>query len=360
MWHEGLWHVLRTFGVEEGIIQLVSALYKQAQSSVILNNNIGEPFSTTVGVRQGCLLSPVLFNLFLENIMREVLDSFDSSVSLGGRIISNLRFADDIDLIAKSNQELQELTDRLADRSRAYGMEVSSVKSKVMVNSLDNATANITLNGETLEVVESFKYLGSTLTKDGRTDREIEIRLAQASAAMSKLSKIWRSSSISFKTKIRLYRSLVLSILLYGCESWTLTATMSKKIESFETKAFRRLLRISWVEHRTNLDVIRCIEDLAGPQEPLLSVVKRRKLGWFGHISRRDGSLAKTIMQGTLEGSRRRGRPRKSWVDNIHDWTGLDSPTLTRTSQDRRDWRRIVKTASSRPPNDPLGHGTES
>ena len=352
VWHDGLWHVLRSFGIDESIIQVICALYKQANSAVILDNEIGGYFRTAVGVRQGCLLSPVLFNLFLENIMREVLHTFNSSVSIGGRAVSNLRFADDIDLIAKSNEELQDLPDRLVDRAGAYGMEVSSEKSKVMVNSLDAPPINIIMNGETLEEVDAFKYLGSTMTKDGRSDKEISIRLAQATSAMSKLNKVWRSSSISFPVKIRLYRALVVTILLYGCESWTLSAATSRKVEAFEMKSYRRLLHIHWTEHRTNEFVLGRIADLAGAQEPLLSVVRRRKLSWYGHVTRQDNSLAKTILQGTLEGGRRRGRPRKLWMDNIHEWTGLDSPTLLRKAEDRKIWRRLTRTASSFPPDD--------
>ena len=156
--------------------------------------------------------------------MIETLHNFKSTISIGGRIISNLRFADDIDLMGGNNDELQELTNRLSNSAREYGMEISSEKSKVMVNSGDNATAQISMNGQQLGEVMAFKYLGATLTKDGRSIAEIKIRLAIAIASMVKLNKIWSSKDVSFSTKIKLYKTLVLSTLLYGCESWTLTA----------------------------------------------------------------------------------------------------------------------------------------
>ena len=123
--HDGLWQVLRNFNIEEGLILCIEALYKNASSAVLLGSQVGEYFKTTVGVRQGCLLSPVLFNLFLENIMRETLHDFTPTVSIGGRPLCNLRFADDIDLIAGSNSELQDLTDRLTSRSTAHGMSAA-------------------------------------------------------------------------------------------------------------------------------------------------------------------------------------------------------------------------------------------
>ena len=163
---------LRSFGIEEGLVQIMKSLYSSASSAVLLNNNISNYFRTTVSVPQGCLLSPILFNLYLENIMREKLHNFKSTISIEGRIISNLRFADDIDLMGGNNDELQELTDRLSNSAREYGMEISSEKSKVMANSGDITTVQISMNGQHVEEVMAFKYLGATLTKDGRSSAD--------------------------------------------------------------------------------------------------------------------------------------------------------------------------------------------
>ena len=168
----------------------MKSLYSSASSAVLLNNNVSNYFGTTGGVRQGCLLSPILFNLYLENIMRETLHNFKSTISIGGRTISNLRFAEDIDLMEGNNDELQELRDRLSNSAREYGMEISSEKSKAIVNSGDNTTVQISMNGQQLEEVMAFKYLGATLTKYGRSTAEIKIRLAIATAGMVKLNNI--------------------------------------------------------------------------------------------------------------------------------------------------------------------------
>ena len=354
MWHEGLWHVLRGYNIDERIVGVLEDLYKQSSSAVLLNNQIGSFFRTTVGVRQGCHLSPVLFNLFLERIMQETLDDHLTSISIGGRPICNLRFADDIDLMGGTNDELQNLTTKLANRSSAYGMEISAEKSKTMVNSSSRDTnTSITMNGVLLEEVNQFKYLGATLSKDGYSTAEIGIRIAQATAAMARLERVWRSK-ISFPTKYRLFGSLVVSILLYGCESWTLMADTEKKVQAFENKSLRKLLRISWREHKTNEYVRKRVEELVGPQETLLATVKRRKLKWFGHVTRHDG-LSKTIMQGTVAGGRRRGRQRKSWSDNIKEWTAMTTPELLRAANSRSEWRRkSVSAASMSPPRPQL------
>ena len=146
VWHAGLWQVLRSFNKEEGLAQALQALYENSSSAVLLNSQLGEFFSTTVDVRQGCLLSPILFNLFLEKIMQETLHDHHTSIPIGGRSICNLRFADGIDPLGGSNGELQDLTNRLIDRASAYGMEVSTEKSKIMTNSTNNINADITMN----------------------------------------------------------------------------------------------------------------------------------------------------------------------------------------------------------------------
>ncbi|GFR64708.1 protocadherin-11 X-linked [Elysia marginata] len=137
--------------------------------------------------------------------------------------------------------------------------------------------------------------------------------------------------------------SLVSSILTYGCETWTLLAHTERRVQAFENKCLRKLLRISYKDHVTNESVRELVVAYVGPQEPLLATVKRRKLAWFGHVTRHD-SLSKTILQGTVEGKCRRGRQRKAWCDNIKEWTGMAMYELVRSASDRDAWRQIPPT----------------
>ena len=125
--------------------------------------------------------------------------------------------------------------------------------------------------------------------------------------------------SISLSSKIRLVHSLVTSIFLYACESWTLTAELQRRIQALEIRCYRKILRISYKDHVTNMEVCAKIQQAIGPHEDLLTIVKRRKLQLYGHVSRSAGP-AKTILQGTVKGERRRGRQRKRWEDNIREW----------------------------------------
>ena len=180
--------------------------------------------------------------------------------------------------------------------------------------------------------------------------------MAKAHSSLSKLKIIWKDKHISVKSKIRLMRSLVISIFLYACESWTLDAYLQQRIASFEMRCLRQLLGIDYKQHVTNDCVRNIVTSEIGKHQELLEIVKTRKLKWFGHTTRGDG-LAKTCLQGTVRGGRGRGRPRKKWADNISEWTGLSFAEATRAAADREGWRRLARESSSskRAPTVPVG-----
>ena len=136
--------------------------------------------------------------------MQETLHDHHTSISNGSRRIRNLRFAVDIDLMGSSNCELQDLTNRLVDGATAYGMEVSTEMSKVMTNSTNNISANISLNGKKFEKGTGFKYQEATLCKGGTCSVEIRIRIASAVAAIARLNRIWQSNTISFTSRFKM------------------------------------------------------------------------------------------------------------------------------------------------------------
>ena len=144
---------------------------------------------------------------------------------------------------------------------------------------------------------------------------------------------------------MRLMHSLVTSIFLYVCESWTLTAVLQRRIQAMEMRCRRKILCISYKDHVTNKEVRAKIQQAIGPREDLLTIVKRRKLQWYGHVSRSSG-LARTILQGTVKGRRRQGRQRKRWEDNIRDWTGLEVTKSQTAMENREKWRKLVAKLS--------------
>ena len=136
-------------------------------------------------------------------------------------------------------------------------------------------------------------------------------------------------------------RSFVTSIFLYACESWTLTAELQRRTQAMEMRCYRKILHISYKEYVTNEENRAKILQAIGPHEDLLTIVKRRKLQWYGHVSRSSG-LAKTILQGTVKGGRRQGGRRKRWKNNIGEWTGLEFGKSQRAVENRKKWRKVV------------------
>ena len=132
-------------------------------------------------------------------------------------------------------------------------------------------------------------------------------------------------------------RTLILSAFLFACESWTLSAEIERRIQALEMRCYRRLLNISYEDQVTDEAVRSRIQNAIGVHDDLLTMVKKRKLRWNGHISRTSG-MAKTILQGTVKAARRRGRQRKRWEDKIKEWTGMgfgDSLRAAKTGMER-------------------------
>ena len=140
-------------------------------------------------------------------------------------------------------------------------------------------------------------------------------------------------------------RSLVTSIFQYACESWTLTAELQRRTQAMEMRCYRKILHISYKDHVTNEEVRAKIQRAIGPHEDLLTIVKGRKLQWYGHVSRSSG-LTKTILQGTVKGGRRQGRQTKSWEDNIREWTDLEFAKSQRAAENGGKWRKLVVKSS--------------
>ena len=234
-------------------------------------------------------------------------------------------------------------------------MEISAKRTKLMTNDTSGINTEIKVNGQKFETVTSFKYPGSVITEEGFKP-EILSRIAQTTAALKRLKPVWIDNSISLSSKIRLVRSLVTSIFLYVYESWTLTAELKRRIQAMEMRCYRKILHISYKDHVTNEQVRAKIQQAIGPigpHEDLLTIVKRRKLQWYGHVSLSSG-LAKTILQGTVKGGRRQVRQRNKWKDNIREWTGLEFDKSQRAVENRKNGENWLQNHLGCP-NDPYG-----
>jgi len=161
---------------------------------------------------------------------------------------------------------------------------------------------------------------------------------------MQGFEKIWKDKAVSLETKTRIVKAMIIPVVLYGCEAWTKTKALEKKIEACEMWIWRRMLRVSWTEKRTNEHILEEIGHLRGEMS-LRQRAMRQKVTYFGHVMRADG-MEKEMMLACGEGKRGRGRPRKRWMEEIHETMRMNLPELRETTRDRNAWRRLTMTVA--------------
>ena len=279
--------------------------------------------------------------------MNIALDNTEIGVRISGEIINNLRFADDIDLIAESEDNLQELTTRVHESSERFGLKINRGKTKTMTIGKKKEKINIRLGGEELEQVTEFVYLGGVITEDADSTKDIKKRIGLASAMFGKLRKLWRSSNISIRTKTRLYEALVVPVLLYGAECWCVRKEDERRLLVAEMGWLRGLLNRSRREKIRN-EVTR--KEL-GLKDTIVDRITKRRLTWYGHVIRMENErIPAKALHGEVEGVRSRGRPKKRWMDNVLEDIknrGREIREAIDLARDRPKWRSFVGASSS-------------
>ena len=316
-------------------------LYSDFKSQVICNTALTDAFSVTTGVKQGCILSPFLFILGIDWVLRQVT----SGVRKGIRwtltsVLEDLDYANDIVLLAHPHQDVQDKTNPLATTAGNIGLKININKTRHLRMSSRN-NESILVNGEVVDEVDHFTYLGSKLSTSGDGEEEILVRISQAFAS---LRSTWRSKNISQKTKIRFFKSNVLSTLLYDAESWKMTKTISHKLEVFHNKCLRRIIRIYWPQTISNYQLRR-----RTGTEPITQKVRRKRWKWIGHVLRiPPAALPRVALRWTPDGRRKRGRPTER---NMEEDSGerdegeqldMGSPGTTSTRQ-KPLWRTLAE-----------------
>ncbi|KAI0221995.1 hypothetical protein LSAT2_026737 [Lamellibrachia satsuma] len=264
--------------------------------------------------------------------MRDALDKWEGGVCIGGRVITNLRYADDTTLIAGTKEELTEIMERVRKTSEKAGLYLNVLKTKVMTT---GDIGEVSVDGKTVEVVTNFVFLGALISKDGRCDKEIRRRIAMGKAAMGGLTTVWKDRGITLQTKVKLVKALVFPIVLHGAETWTMRKTERKKIDAFELWCWRRVMRVSWMERKTNVWVLENVK----PKWTLESRVIKAALSYFGHVVRKERGMENDVMLGGMRRKRRRGRPRTKWLDTIKDVKGPSINIMRRDARERVEWR---------------------
>ena len=350
--HHHLFQTMLKMGFPTHLVSLISNLYTNQSATIRWNGEHSGHFHINKGVRQGCILSPHLFSIYTEQVMREAeIDGM--GISIGGRNLTNLRYADDTALIADNVTSMKRILNRVDTAGRNASLKLNAKKTKVMhVNSTNNIEEDIKVDNSNLEYVQNFKYLGSVKENNGSCSKDVRTRIGMAKQKSVQLNNIWKDRGIPTGLKIAILKCLVWPVVIYGCEAWTLKQDDQNRINAVEMWLYRRLLRVSWKEKRTNESILTEL----GATRKLLSEVQKRRLRYTGHALRSTKTdLMKTVLQGKFAGKSKKGRPAMTFINNIEKSSGLSLHKMSQRSKDRNEWRAIVMSAED--PIDEHGDG---
>ena len=221
--HNKLWKILQVMGIPDHLTCLLRNLYAGQETKVRTGHGTTDWFHIRKGVRQGSILSPCLFNLYAEYIMRNArLDEAQAGIKIAGRNINNLRYADDATLMAESEEELKSLLMKVKEESEKIGLKLNIQKTKIMASGPITAWQ---IDGEPVEMMTDFIFLGSKITADGDCSHEIKRHLLLGRKVMTNLDNILKIRDITLPTNVCLVKAMVFPVVVYGCECWTIKKT---------------------------------------------------------------------------------------------------------------------------------------
>uniref|UniRef100_K7EZV3 Reverse transcriptase domain-containing protein n=1 Tax=Pelodiscus sinensis TaxID=13735 RepID=K7EZV3_PELSI len=267
------------------------------------------------------------------------------------KLIRELLFADDAALLAHTEAAMQRITSCFAKTAQHFGLEVSLKKTEVLYQPApheEHHPPSIFIEQTELKVVHQFSYLGCVILSDTKIDQEVDNRLAKAISTFGRLYKrVRNNSNLKRDTKVRVYKAVVLTILLYGAESWVTYRRHLSLLEHFRQRCLRTILNIHWSDFVANTEVLELAEVTS-----IEAMVLKIQLRWAGHIARMENHrLPKIVLYGELSsGYRDIGAPRKRYKDSLKKSLTaccIDHRQWATQAADRNSWRHTVHQATS-------------
>ena len=327
---ELLW-CMRNKRVPEKYIRLVKDMYHQCETEVKCVSGTSEPFTVEVGLHQGSALSPFLFAIIMDALTDDIRKETPWQ----------MMFADDVVLCAREKESLRDDLEAWREALEKRGMKVSRAKTEYMCLNGD-AGGSVKLQNAQLPEVTEFKYLGSTLQRDGSAAAEISRRVQSGWNNWKKMSGVLCDKKIPSKVKGKIYKMVVQPAMLYAMETLPVTNIQAKKLEVAEMKMCRWACGLTRMDHVRNEDIINRLKI-----ETISTRCRKSRLRWFGHVKRREPQyVCQRVMNMVPPGRRKRGRPKMRWLDCVNN----DLKVIGATEDDVHDrdsWRRVISATAT-------------
>ncbi|CAG9123810.1 unnamed protein product [Plutella xylostella] len=325
--HNSIFTALQNQDVDPTYIQILKKIYNNSTADIKLQNP-GPLFNIEKGVKQGDPLSPKLFTATLEEVFKKLAVSWErKGIDVGGRMLTNLRFADDIVLFASSASELTQMLQDLSTASLEVGLKMNRSKTQVMTNS---AKSRVVVDGQEIGYVDEYIYLGQIASFENRQDKEVERRINNAWKSFWSMKDLMKGT-LPLTLKRRLIDMCILPVLTYGAQTWSLTEHQKSKLKVCQRAMERTILGVRRIDRirNTTLRSSTRIADVGAQTAKL-------KWAWAGHVCRMHPDRWARIVTEWVpsDGRRRRGRRRRRWRDDLDRFL----PQWPKEAHDRERW----------------------
>ena len=384
--HSSIWKALGDQGVDRPYIRVLAQLYSKQVGYINFGSISSKPFQIQRGTKQGDPLSPALFNSVLEDVMRSIQPTWRRKgygIALGSQsseILTNLRFADDLLLLAASEKQVKNMLEDLVSAAQKVGLEIHTGKTKVLSNDPAGKKRTMRVGDSVVDILpatESTEYLGRKLTFGEMHSTEIDARLDKAWRKFMASKTELCGRHVRLTSRLKLFHATVTPTFLYGSGTWTLTAEMERRIQSTQRRMLRWMLGAGRRKHEPEQPEIEVelkpeevSEETEMGHEPWLewiirttgiveahlgriglddwvTAVRRKKWRWAGHLARRDDGrwATKLLTWRPAHGHRNIGRPCRRWCDELdaffEEEAGFEKGAWLHVAQDRATWESL-------------------
>ena len=325
-----MWYCMRKSGLAEKYVRIVQDMYDGSTTAVRYAVGVTEGFEVTVGLHQGSALSPCLFAMVMDRMTDDIREEAPWT----------MMFADDIVICSESKEQVEEKLESWRYALERRGMKVNRRKTEYMcVNERqDTGSGTVKMHGEEVTKVDDFKYLGSTVQSNGECGREVKKRVQAGWNGWRRMSGVICDRRVPARVKGKVYKVAVRPAMLYGLETVALTKRQEAEMEVAELKMLRFSLGV------TRMDKIRN-EYIRGTAQVGKFGEKTReaRLRWYGHLRRKDdGYIGRRMLRMELPGKRKRGRPKRRFMDVVKE-DMAEVEVTEEDTVDRNNWRRKIR-----------------